>query len=1218
MEADLIVDIDDTPPGFTPTEADTLPEGVQPDDGLSSAESLPVLEFPEIEVDAWIDLEDQWEKDYYFTVFTDDELYHHMYALYYPVLKDETVAQHLARQQVASLKATLGRMKAPRDKIPAHLIPLFRGTRASLENDFGNYKAFFEKTKRMPYSEAQHLIRSYFLKSLQAFNSHEPYLQFTERRELELYRGTLDEKDTETEQDGGAAKQTKSAKQTKKPAKKTKKTEETPEPTEEPTKGGYGKNRMVILPTDETPLVIDGVLQADRMPAEALPMLYVKERVEYPAPMIQSQIGLDTLDWKRPSSLQRALQSIQFPLETHVLPTIDTLTSLHALQVQLASYGFALEQLTRSDNAALHAHLSALYAKVKLAKTSRTRFLWESVPVVGYKPSERSPFDRLKPWVESSQAHLKKHAATYQSKLALLEKHSESFSKHPGMAPNLYDLAVRLRAQQIDIEEAIATLQAIHTEAHQQSYVDFLRDLLQAAAVLADDEAGRAAALDAAIDAWNRMDASVEIDRHSITRTYHTDHAFVVGARTFLTEDAVFQEQTLLAEENDDDEAYVEDDHDPAADPEEDANTDVFEPPLVSSTGDEEDPNAPPRGTDGQREIWMYVRRMLRELHQQTELPLPEDACTEFVFQHAPTLQSRASLLETLTQAFPEMPAAELKTLVEQRLYMGPAENEAAVRKVYKEAYGDLKKTVVETFLYALTWWVIYLQDHSIRHGRPFAPTYTACLSVWAFYGTPMSSNDDKGIARYLICVALSLLENDPDHSAWFVLRGIPETKLLDRIYKNAKLDEFDDTVQFLKQQWKERWKEIARKEKDAEIRLEALEKATENPKEYLKLYTHLMVHLPVLLAKSGAQKKDAMVVPVANSCCFQPLSARFQPFADFKDAGLFAHTKTLAARAAKPTRASVGRTGELGRVQLFEPLQPGVNSMTFYTHLQCTQSYSLPEPAEAAATPPRPGVSKGQWNDLCRLLEEPDWALVGDLDAPVGETSVSHIQRATQALVARLTHAKSHIDRWTTWIHTRATWEEKKRLLQFLYAVLKDERILHEWAAPALTTAMSRVAEWIRTVAQWVPGDHPDAPMELLSYVIHRTLFVPETDTVHPKQLQTLISNRFDRVIVRMMKKEIPSQRAIQDYYANVREKLKLGNLEAYKSKSIQEIQELQDAKRLKLSSLLVKPASTPGTTAETEADADADAALEAEGLAEHRVYASWNADEMNPDTLD
>lgn len=1177
MEADLIVDIDDTQPD--------LGEIVQP-------ESLPELEFPEIEVDAWIDLEDTWEKDYYFTVFTDDELYHHMYALYYHVLKDETVAQHLAHQQVASLKATIERMKDRREKIPAHLVPLFRGMRMDLGNDYGAYKAFHARLSKMPYSEAQPLMERAYLNTLKALNALEPYLQFHERRELELFtdakpEGTETKEESES-MEGGAPKRKKATKAVQ------------PEPE---TDRAPAYNRIVYLPTDETPLPIDGVLQCDRMPAEAIPELYLKERVEYPVPTLQERIGLDGLDWKKPSSLARALrETTQFPFEARALESLDELTSMHDLQVKLATYGFQYDQLSRAHYTALTEHLENLARRVKQSTHGRTRYIWEATPITGWKPSERSPFVVLQPWAESNATLTDKQRAYYQQKLALLEKHSESFSKHPGMSADIYDLAVRIRHQQIDIEEAIATLQSMYQETKQQTYVDFLRDLLSAEWNPAD--------LNEAIAAWNRMDTSVEIARGSMLHHYEPDHTFQVGADgatrpAYALEDTLRQDDTVIEANEDDDAREVEANSD--------ESLDVFEPPELQELDIPEDLDASHKTTAGQREVWMYVRRMLMELHQTTELPLPEESLTTFVYQYFPALMQRLSITEQLVRAFPEIPEADVKTLVEQRLFLGAAEDEAAVRKAYKEAYADLKKTVVETFLYALTWWVIYLQDYSIRQGRPFSPTYTPCLSVWAFYGTPMSSSDEKGIARYLVCVALALLENDPDHSAWSVLRGLPEKKMLDRIYKYSQLPEYTDAVQFLKQQWKERWKEIARKEKDAEVRLEALEKATENPKEYLKLYIHLMLHLPVLLAKSASHKKQAMVAPVANSCCFQSLNQHFQPFADFKEAGLFTHRMAMGRPTTNPS-SHIGRTGELGRVQLFDPLQPSVNSMTFYKNLQCHDTYRLPNTGNTLPVRAMQGVSKSQWNALCGLLDEPDWKLLPAATETdyVGETSTSHIKRAIQTLEARLTAAssKNNITRWNAWINENGSWEEKKRLLVFLRATMKDESVLHPWAADALTSAMAALDEWNQHLAGWTLGEAPDAPMELINYVLHRALLMPDTDIVHPKQLQTLRANRFERAMIRIIKKEIPSQRAIQDYYANVREKLKVSNLEAYKSKTIQEIQELQDAKRLKLNTLVAKPlADTPEST---------DDANEAEGLAEHRVYASWNADEMNPDTLD
>lgn len=1213
MEADLIVDIDEvaeqeatlqepeiaTPESLPPLEESTPPE-----------ETEPTTDLPEIEVDAWIDLEDTWEKDYYFSVFTDDELYHHTYALYYHALKDERLAQHLARQQVASLKATLARMKDRREPIPAHLVPVFRGTRMNLADDYGAYKAFHARLAKLPYTEAAPLLQRAYLNTLKALNADEPYLQFHERRELELLgdEGAEPAEESESGQDGGAPKKA------KKPKKGKGKAAAEPEPEPEPIANAPGMNRMVYVPTDETPLPIEGVLQYDRLPAEAIPELTVKERVEYPAPTLQDRIGVQTLDWKKPSSLARVLRKdTAFPFETYVLEKLPELLSMHALQVHLATYGFFYDRLTRAEREHLAERLETLRRREKQGRVGRTRYTWDATPVAGWKPSEQSPFLTLKPWAEAAMAAFEKTRAAYQTKLGLLEKHSDTFTKHPGMRADIYDLALAVQHNQIDIEEAIATLQSIYQDLKHQTYVDFLRDLLSAEWNPAD--------IDAATAAWNRMDASVEVSKASLLHHYEPDHTFQVGAAgapAYALEDTFGRED--IPEPADE----AEEDDDREAEPfEAEAETmEVFEPPAVQSVEGETSASGEGEGTEtdagtaGQREVWRVVRRMLRELHQTTDLPLPEETLTAFVYQHYTPLLQRLSLLEQLSQAFPEIPVADLKTLVEQKVFLGVAEDEAGLRKAYKDAYTDMKKAIVEAFLYALTHWVIYLQDQTLRQGIRFAPTYTPCLGVWAFYGTPMSSSDDKGIARYLVCVSLALLENDPDHSAWSVLRGLPEKKLLDRIYKNAQLPEYTEVVAFLKEQWKDRWKEIARKEKDMEVRLETLERATDNPKEYLKLYTTLMLHLPLLLAKSGAQKKESMVVPVANSCCFQPLSQRFQPFADFKEAGLFTHRAAMARTTAT---GRPGRTGELGRVQLFDPLLPGVSAATFYKDTQCREAYTTPEVGTATPAATVRGISQRQWNALCSLLDEPDWklGLPTAAEALVGETSTTHIRRATQALAARLTASKSLLERWDTWVQHRGTWEEKKRLLVFLRTTMKDERVLHDWAASSLTTAMAVLEQWSQTVADWVPGDFPEAPMELMNYLLHRALILPDTDAIHPKQLQTLRSNRFDRVLIRLMKKEIPTQRAIQDYYANVREKLKVGNLEAYKSKTIQEIQELQDAKRLKLSSLLAKP-GTAGETATEAYPGAADDAVEAEGLAEHRVYATWNADEMNPDALD
>jgi hypothetical protein len=402
------------------------------------------------------------------------------------------------------------------------------------------------------------------------------------------------------------------------------------------------------------------------------------------------------------------------------------------------------------------------------------------------------------------------------------------------------------------------------------------------------------------------------------------------------------------------------------------------------------------------------------------------------------------------------------------------------------------------------------------------------------------------------------------------------------------------------------------------EVRLEALERTTDNPKEYLKMYIHLMLRLPTLLTNAPSHKKETMVVPIANSCCFQPLNARFQPFGDFKDAGLYTHQKALEHG---KTRKHPGRTGELARVILNTPPVPAVDSTTFFKEHMCRDPYELPPAENTLPAVSYHGVSKVQWNQLCSMLDEPEWRFIVPEESPdelVGETSTSHIRRAIQTLSSRISKNKRTIDRWDTWVAERATWEEKKRLLTFIYSALKDERILHEGAKEPIERSMDYLKQWIAAIDSWTPGDFPDAPMELLSYLLYRALLLPDTDTINPKTLQSLVENRFERVLNRVIKKEIPTQRAIQDYYATVREKLKVDNLALYKTKTIQEIQELQDAKRLKLNRLLdVSLGKTSKGELETDA-MTADDAVEAEGLAEHRVYASFNADEMDPDQLD
>lgn len=1204
MEADLVIEED-------------VDVGERMDTDIHAVADAPEMEMetdiderplPEIEVDEWIDLEDQWEKDYYFVVFTDDELFQYMYALYYPVLKDEAAAQHLSRQQVASLKATLKRMSLPKfSTLPENVLPVFRGTRSDLGGDTENYLQLYKRIARLPYAEGRRQVAPMYLRAF-APEAVEPFLTLSGDTAREFLLSSGKPTVTETEElEGGAPRRKAKAKAKAKP------TSEPESKTEEPN---TPEQRLVVLPSDATPLPVEAIHKMATMPHTAIPELSLKERVEHVRPGTAATMPVDALEWKQPSSLLRAIHlSSQYPLDT-VLEGLTTVPSLHQLKVHLATYGYALDEMPVEAFQTLVAHLESLPAPAA-TKTHTRKYAWNGKPVSGLKPSEMSIFVPLGEWVKTAMADAQKHRSDYQERLALLEKQSDIFQKHPGIALDIYDLAVRIRQKQIDLEEAIQTLAAMHREADMQAYVDFLTHLLRVAD--ADDATDAMATVTTDAQAhWSRMDASIFPERTPVLREHHSEHAPQPGRPSYLHEDIQFDRMIDEFGEGEEEDAIgdTRDTTDEMTLREE--TTDVFDPEEPES----ETPwvaHLPATLTTGQRDLLVAIGGMLHALHVNTELPLPYTELFQFLIANFPAM-AHLSVQEQLHQAFPDIPSKDLTVFLTQRMlwyaFEAP-EQEAAFRKKVSETHQAFKKSTLELFIYAVTWWVIYLQDAFIRQPKQMMPVYAPCLPVWAFYGTPMSSSDEKGIARYLVCTSLSLLENDPDHPRWALLRAVPEKKFLDRIYKYSQLPEFTEKVAYLKQQWKERWKEVARKEKEMELRLDVLEKSVGNPKEYLSLYVSLMVRLPTLLV----QKKQTLVAPVANSCCYQPLSQQFQAFGDFKEAGLYPHQQRLMVKGKHPIQP----LPLLGRVKLSTPVLPGVDSTTFFSHSQCKMPYTLPDaPKEATLTPH--GVRRYQWNALCAAIGQRAWAVPDiDTDAPLGDVSVLHIRRANQAMETLLktyvTKNKSLLTLWEEWLE-HSSWADKTHALTLLRTEYKKEQSLYagEWVEEANARAITQISEWIHLLQVWPNETTSDAPAVLMTYILYAAAllpFVPDEDLknvemAQPTLARKMLERRFEIWMHRAQRKRAPSQRAIQDYYAAVREKLKINSLAEYKSKTIDEIKELQDAKRLNLKKVFDQSYPTEPTPTQQ------DDAYEAEGLAEHRAFASWNADEMNPDHLD
>jgi len=1217
METDLVIqeDIDETM-----SSSSSSSSAVEIEAEAEPEQETDIQVLPEIEVDEWIDLEDQWEKDYYFVVFTDDELFQYMYGLYYPVLKDEVVAQHLSKQQVQSLKATLTRMRRSKlSSLPENVIPVYRGTRANLGEQMDSYFQLYKRMTRLPYTEGQRLAQQSYKESFVS-EDKDPFLRLTEqaKRELELSSDvkvkSTDEEENENEEslDGGAPKK----------KKRTKKSSPPPAEKDEPP-STLLQNRLIAFAADETPLPIEAILHLTHMPQSAIPELYLKERVEHPAPTVQKQIPVDEMDWKKPSSLMKAIHlNTQYPLDD-VLNRITELPSLHQLSVHLSTFGYSLDQLEPNALKTVLEHLEKLQTKAPKHSSSQ-RFVWNPPPVSGILPSEKSVFVPLKDWLVSCSEHLKKSRETYQERLSLLEKQSDIFTKHPGIALDIYDLAVRIRHQQIDLEEAITTLNAIHKEADTQVYIDFLRDVLQY-----DEISIETLAIHQAF--WSLMDNSVFPEKTPILNEYHAEHTAKEGQPSYLLEDVRPPDEWVADEIPDIPDQPVDD----ADKGNEEFETfgDVFEPEDSAVAGDTEWMNhLPPttETTNGQRELLVSVGGMLYDLQLKTELPLNMKEMFHFLLTVSPWM-TRISQLEQLQEAFPDIPDNDLKVFMEQRMLwytFESSEKEAAFRKKVSEVYQDYKKQTLELFIYAITWWVITLQDLYIRQPKQIVPTYAPCMPVWAFYGTPMSSSDEKGIARYLVCSSLSIHEMDPENSRWALLRSIPEKKFLDRIYKHSQLPEFTEKVSYLKQQWRDRWKEVARKEKELEMRLDVLEKSVGNPKEYLSLYVSFMLRLPTLIQQRDFQKKQAMVAPVANSCCYQPLSLQFQAFGDFKDVGLFEHHKSLK-KHANVLKKHAG--AELGRVRLNIPLHPDVNSSTFYTETTCRDTYSILEPdviQDIQSAKEQLGVTQHQWNTMCSMIGQPSWALNkgGDQDEPIGELAVTNIRRANQQMETLLTtyisKNKRHLGIWRQWIE-QSSWEEKLGLLTFLRTCYKQEQNLYgniEWVESSNHRAIEHVTQWMLNLETWRTGVYPEAPTVLLEYILVAALmlpFVPEEDLkslelTDPKWSRVMLERRFEKVTQRILSKQVPSNQSIQDYYAAVREKLKLESLAEYKSKTIDEIKELQDAKRLNLKKVYDQ------SYAGEENPSRKDDEYEAEGLAEHRAYAKWNSDDTNIEQLD
>jgi hypothetical protein len=1188
------------------------------DSASSSDEQLIEEDLPEIEVDEWIDLEDKWEKDYCFVVFTDEELYQYLYALYYPLLKDERASQRMALLQQRVLKQVIQRLQHKTKSLPPfNLIPVLNGQRANMVNSFGFYLKDYRESTKKPYLLTQPLLDALYPKVFET-NKEEPYYTAVDRIEFQVI--------SEIPLEEPKKKKGKYARK-----KKAVKKDEEGNDEEEKQPMQEIKDTYVVLEKDGTPLPVRGMYKKPFYDERYIPMLYLHERVSWKnASMDESDfIPLKTEEEEskpivKQSKLVSYLRKQSKYSFDEIIPSMISIPSFHELTVLLASYGFNIHTLLPNQVQLLDDHLKTLVATEKRAtKTTSVRFSWTHKPLSHIFPSEFSIWSQLKSWVEESMETYETMKDELEDQLKLLESNKEIFSKNPTMPLDIYEIAMKMKNDHLELDEVIQTLQSMYKEAQLSDYTLFLKNLLECEWDLD--------VIERKLSECKRMDASIQAERSVLLETYDYSQEVLKGKRSFMIEDMNIDDVIEEGGGADDqgDEINANDDID-------------MEDTLPIVPFEEESSTAlvqmiPARISQGQREICMYVVKLLTMLQKTVELPLDMASCIESLLKNI----DRKSQYESLCEKLPEIPVEDLKSVFEQNamfLAIGDPELEERFKVAYKEVVKEYRKSILDALFYSLTWWVIVLQESYIQNPQSLQPGFLPCMPVWAFYGTPMSSSDEKGVARYIVCAIDYLRKQDQDSSIWKLLDSYTEQNLLDKIYKMSKHDDFSEQVAGLKQEWKDRWKEVAKKEKEMDVRLETLEKAShKTPQEYLNLYVELVKRLPTILSQKHFDKRHSIVVPLANSCCLQPLNSKFQPYSDIKDTPLYEKRSIFFSKPSGKQHIPVFSLGKVVVDEIPKPIEPGREAT------ECLPESIHMEPPKQILEPVVKTVTVEQWNQLCVLIHKIDWKLpVLTENAPMEHITSSHIQRAIRDLLfyieRRVSYGKKYVELWKQFLE-RQSWTKKISILNLFmqyYYKEKSQYASLEWIEVITSRCIQRLKLIQKELFTWRTTESiHEGCMYLLDYILLLAVIMPgipsedyksisirwdgfDLETIDQKWIEEIIDVRMTNTIASFKLQNTPSNTEIQDYYANMRERLKETNLAEYKSKSIEEIQEIQEVKRLKLKkvaddaqSKLNRP--TDDTLRPIQTDAD----IENEGENEYR-RGTENPDDNYEDRID
>lgn len=1194
-------------------------------------------ELPEIEVDAWIDIEDQWEKDYFFVVFTDIELYQYLYALYYPLLKDEKATQRVVMIQQKNLKNVLASLQRKQDKvIPMNVIPVFHGMRRDMETSLGAYlKTYKTLASSKPYKTAGAILDRMYHDTFEKTET-EPYLTALNRMEFQII--------TQVSKEEESTEKSKKQKRGKIVKKKTQKEAKTKEPSSVDDETITRFDTYIVQEKDELPVPIKGILKKPHLDEKHIPSLYLHERVAWKDIPIDS-----TLEYKDyientdtpvvQKQLQRTLyKDTQYDFK-EVLTSIKTVPSLHTLDTTLQTYGYTVDMLSEEQRDSLNNHIRTLFVKESRShKVSSQRFSWSYKPQSNIYPSEQWMWSSIKSWMEESLKDIDKVKEELYKQLELLEKQTDTFVKNSSIPMDIDKIALQLQSNQLDIEDVIETLRSMYRESQQIEYTHFLKELVEGTWSVDLIEEKKSDT--------GRLDVSIQPEKRPILTTYDYHMDVLKGRRSFMTEDVIGSGEDIQ-------ETGLEEDTGDIIKVEDDIEADDVAPliPFEEETSVTLVEHIPTQASNGQREVMLYVVKLLMRLQSSTELPLHMDRCIEQLLK----IIDRKSQYEQLCEKLPEISPEELKNVFEQKtmyLAISDVSLEDKFKQVYREVIKEHRRAVVDTFFYALTWWVIHLQEAYIQNPKSLQPGMLPCMPVWAFYGTPMSSSDEKGIARYIICTLDYLRKQEEGLSSeWGLFEAYTEQHMLDKIYKMSKHDDFVTQVTNLKQEWKDRWKEVARKEKEMDIRLDTLEKTSHHtPQEYLSIYVELMKRLPTLLYQKNFDKRSSIVVPVANSCCLQSLNAQFEPYSDIKGTALYEKRSLFFKKTAQMEK----RVQRLARVVISEK-QSSTDIESLNTCMDDTAvSYKTLIDIDKKSIKHEIYVS--EWNQVCNYIGQSDWKLPilkdkdtsNDEDIPIKTLTTSHIQRALRDIAflveKHVSNQKKQFDTWKQFIQTE-TWHSKLKILQRCMLCYQQEKTQYrklEWVESIMTRCIERVRQIKVALESWKGGheDIEEGVMNMLNYILYLALIMPsipsddykqfytkwqeyDIETIDQKWLREIIDRRLTILSDAIRIQHPLSNDQIQEYYANMREKLKETNLAEYKSKSIEEIQEIQEAKRLKLKKVadaMAEKSSGGGGISIEEGNlrpSQSDFEVEQEGEFEYRKPAE-NPDDTHENALD